>query len=100
MRGGLIATAIVFKLDHLRQQGYRVVDVSAGTQTMQADRYANLRAEMRGRMREWLRTRGRIPPDEPGSELGPPIHRRPNFSFLHTLNVVKCVERRRLFREA
>ena len=51
-------------VDRLRQQGYRVVDVSAGTRAMQADRYANLRAEMWGRMREWLRTRGRIPNDQ------------------------------------
>ena len=41
-----------------------MVDVSAGTRAMQADRYANLRAEMWGRMREWLRTRGRIPNDQ------------------------------------
>ena len=43
--------------------GYPVVDVSAGTRAMRANRYANLRAEMWGRMRVWLRTRGRIPDD-------------------------------------
>ena len=42
-----------------------MVDVSAGTtRAMQADRYANLRVEMWGRMREWLRSRGRIPNDQ------------------------------------
>lgn len=51
-------------VDRLRQLNFKVVDVSAGTRAIQSARYANLRAEMWANMREWLRTRGKIPNDQ------------------------------------
>lgn len=50
-------------VDRLRQMGFRAVDVNAGGSPMQADRYSNKRAEMWGRMREWLKDRGTLPDD-------------------------------------
>lgn len=47
-------------VDRLRQLGFDVIDVQAGGKAMEELIYANKRAEMWGRMREWLR-RGAIP---------------------------------------
>lgn len=47
-------------VDRIRQVGHRCIDVGAGNKAIQADRYANRRAEMWGRMREWLREHGSI----------------------------------------
>ncbi len=41
-------------VDRLRQLGYRVVDVIAGSAASDPDRYSNKRAEMWGRYRDWL----------------------------------------------
>lgn len=50
-------------VDRLKQIGFRVVDVNAGGSPLQAERYANKRAEMWGRMREWIKDRGCLPDD-------------------------------------
>lgn len=57
-------------VDRMRQLGFRVVDVNAGGRPDASDRYRNKRAEMWGRMREWLRDVGSIPADlTMGAEL-------------------------------
>ena len=48
-------------VDRVRQMGFRVNDVNAGGQALDDTRFANLRAEMWGKMREWLADRGDIP---------------------------------------
>lgn len=61
-------------VDRLKQLGFPVVEVNAGAAANDEDRYANKRAEMWGRMRDWLRDRGDIPADETELEfdlLGP-----------------------------
>jgi hypothetical protein len=50
-------------VDRLTQLGYRVNGVNAGSKATDTVRYANLRAEMWDRMREWLRS-GSIPSDQ------------------------------------
>lgn len=50
-------------VDRLRQLGYAVTEVSFGQSAIQKDRYANLRAEMYFKMREWLQQGGCIPND-------------------------------------
>jgi len=50
-------------VDRLTQLGYRVNGINAGSKASDGVRYANLRAEMWDRMREWLRT-GSIPADQ------------------------------------
>lgn len=52
-------------VDRLRQLGFRVVEINAGSSPTQPDRYRNLRAEMWDKMRTWLKDRGSIPHDEP-----------------------------------
>lgn len=52
-------------VDRLRQLGFRVVEVNAGSSASDPGRYKNLRAEMWVKMRDWLRDRGSIPHDEP-----------------------------------
>jgi len=47
-------------VDRLRALRARVIEVNAGAKAGQEDRYANKRAEMWGRMREWLRSRAMI----------------------------------------
>lgn len=51
-------------VDRLRQLGVRCVDVNAGGRAGKARRYMNKRAEMWGRMRDWLRDTGCIPDDD------------------------------------
>jgi hypothetical protein len=48
--------------DRLRQLGYSVIGVNAGARPMREDRYVNRRAEMWGRMRDWM-AQGDIPDD-------------------------------------
>lgn len=45
-------------VDRLRMMQYRVVEVQAGGRAGAMERYVNKRAEMWGRMRDWLRDRG------------------------------------------
>ncbi|QQS11055.1 MAG: terminase [Rhodospirillales bacterium] len=48
-------------VDRLRQLGHRVVDVGAGGRAADERRFANLRAEMWSRMRDWLQEGGVLP---------------------------------------
>jgi hypothetical protein len=53
-------------IDRLRQLGHDVIGVNFGAganSDPEGERYANLRAEMYGRGRQWLRTGGAIPDD-------------------------------------
>ena len=43
-------------IDRLRQLGYKVIEVQAGSSADAADKYLNKRAEMWGLLREWLKT--------------------------------------------
>lgn len=48
-------------VDRMRELGYKVVDVNAGSKPIDDRRYVNRRAEMWALMKEWLKTRGSIP---------------------------------------
>lgn len=50
-------------VDRLRQMGHRCTDVGAGNKAIASDRYANRRAEMWAKMREWLANHGSIAGD-------------------------------------
>ncbi len=50
-------------VDRLRQLGYRVTDVNAGATPIDEKKYYNLRAEMWGKMRDWLKM-GCLPDDQ------------------------------------
>lgn len=51
-------------VDRLRQLGYReVIEVNSGEKAIAEKDYMNLRAEMWGKMRDWLKT-AQLPPDE------------------------------------
>lgn len=58
--GGVGASPI----DWLRHNGYQVNAINFGGRPIDVDRYANLRAEMWGKMREWLGAGGCIESDE------------------------------------
>ncbi len=49
-------------VDRVRQLGFRVTDVNAGTRAIDPARFYNLRAEMWSKMRDWLKS-GCLPPD-------------------------------------
>lgn len=51
-------------VDRLRQMQHRVIEVNAGATAGDDTRYFNLRAEMWGKMRDWLKDRGSIPNDD------------------------------------
>src|SRR5690606_30228058 len=51
-------------VDRLRQLSFQVVDVNAGAAASEDSRYANRRAEMWAKMREWLRSGGTLPKDD------------------------------------
>ena len=51
-------------VDRLRSLNYRVIDVQAGSSPDDKEKYANKRAEMWGRMREWLRGDVALPDDD------------------------------------
>lgn len=59
--GGGLGAGVV---DRLRQLNYRVVDVLAGSAPDDKDKYANKRAEMWGRMRDWLKGDVGLPEDD------------------------------------
>lgn len=71
--GGGLGAGVV---DRLRQLNYRVIDVQAGSSPDDKEKYANKRAEMWGRMRDWLKGDVKIPDDDGlksaliGSEYG------------------------------
>jgi len=50
-------------VDRLRDLGFRVVDVNAGTRALDPARFANLRAEMWSKVRDWLKAGGALPED-------------------------------------
>jgi hypothetical protein len=50
-------------VDRLRQLGFRINDINAGARAIEERRYGNRRAEMWGRMRDWLRGGGCLPDD-------------------------------------
>lgn len=50
-------------VDRVRQLGYPVMEVNFGQSAVQKDRYANIRAEMYFKLREWLQQGGCIPND-------------------------------------
>lgn len=58
--GGVGAAPVAW----LRANGYPVNSINFGLGATAADRYANLRAEMWGRMRDWLKEGGCIPDDD------------------------------------
>jgi hypothetical protein len=51
-------------VDRLRQLGFVISDVNAGGRAADDRLYANRRAEMWGRTRDWLRSGGCLPPDD------------------------------------
>lgn len=51
-------------VDRLKQLHFRVMEVNAGSAASDDGKYINLRAEMWGRMRAWLKDRAHIPPRE------------------------------------
>lgn len=59
--GGGLGAGVV---DRLRQLNYRVIDVQAGSSPDDKEKYANKRAEMWGRMREWLKGDVQLPDDD------------------------------------
>ena len=50
-------------VDRLRQLGYSPVEVNAGGKAQNAKIYYNIRAEMWGKMKDWLKSGGEIPYD-------------------------------------
>ena len=50
-------------IDRLRQLGYYVSEVNFGAAALDNDRYANIRAEMYFKAKEWLESGGAIPDD-------------------------------------
>jgi hypothetical protein len=51
-------------VDRLRHLGFAVADINAGGRAADDRRYANRRAEMWGRVRDWLQSGGCLPPDD------------------------------------
>lgn len=51
-------------VDRLRSLNYRVIDVQGGASPDDKEKYANKRAEMWGRMRDWLRGDVQLPADD------------------------------------
>ncbi|NBN62058.1 terminase [Pannonibacter tanglangensis] len=51
--GGGVGGGVV---DALRSMGYKVIDVQSGAKADEPERYANRRAELWGKMRDWLAT--------------------------------------------
>lgn len=51
-------------VDRLRQLGFRAIEVNAGARASDERRFANLRAEMWSRLREWLLHEGALGPDQ------------------------------------
>ena len=51
-------------VDRLRSLNYRVIDVQPGSRPDDPEKYANKRAEVWGRMRDWLKGDVQLPPDD------------------------------------
>lgn len=51
-------------VDQLKATGYKIIDVVASSEAHDKSMYANLRAEMWGRMRDWIKHRAKIPHDD------------------------------------
>lgn len=51
-------------VDRVRQLGHAVIEVNAGGAANDTKRYANKRAEMWGRLRDWLQRGGCLPPED------------------------------------
>lgn len=56
-------------VDRLRQMGFDVMDINAGARAIDERRYTNLRAEMWGKMREWLNAGSLIDDQELADDL-------------------------------
>lgn len=56
--GGGVGGGVV---DRMKELGYKVVDVNAGSRAHEDTRYLNRRAEMWANMKQWLRMAGAIP---------------------------------------
>lgn len=50
-------------IDILKSSGFKVTEVQAGAAPQDQKKYANVRAEMWDRMRDWIKRRGRLPDD-------------------------------------
>lgn len=63
-------------VDRLRQlQFANIVDVNAGARAGNEDRFANLRAEMWSKMRDWIKDRGALPDrDDLAGDLAAPLY--------------------------
>jgi hypothetical protein len=73
-------------VDRLRQLGYRCIDVNGGHTASDDYRYANHRAEMWAKMKEWL-AKGRIPAkDELANDLSAPTY---SFDARNRLKIEK-----------
>lgn len=81
-------------VDRLKQLGFSVVDVNAGSKAMATDRYANSRAEMWAKMREWLKDTGSIPTerDDLADDLTAPLY---EFDHLNRLKLEKKEDMKR-----
>ena len=51
-------------VDRLKELGYRVVDINGGARPRDEQTYYNLRAEMWGKMRDWIGAKGCLPEDD------------------------------------
>jgi len=51
-------------VDRLRQLGHRVIGVNSGSKALNPEKFANLKAEMWSKMRDWL-AEGAVIPDRP-----------------------------------
>lgn len=59
--GGGVGAGVV---DQLKALKYKIIEVQAGSSAQDEKVYFNLRAEMWGRMKDWLKNRGRLPSDQ------------------------------------
>lgn len=75
--GGGVGGGVV---DRLKMLGFRVIEVQAGSKANDTERYLNKRAEMWGKMREWLKERGAIPDSQYANELVDDLV-SPQYSF-------------------
>lgn len=63
--GGGVGGGVV---DYLRSRNYRVVDVQFGEKANDADKYVNTRAELWGRIRDWVEREGCLDPKDQNLE--------------------------------
>lgn len=69
-------------VDRMRELGYKVVDVNAGSKALEDRRYANRRAEMWHNMKTWLKERGSLSSNVPElvDDLLSPLYKFDNQS--------------------